>query len=272
MSTKIQDLQATPKRSRKKGREDIHSPYFSPSPLRRRQTSKQMDLPTLRNATKPLSTQAGSFVLKETDIRDPLVLFNARNLECLHEQIVKLKPTLIQETVAHDPWKLLIAVTLLNKTSGKLAIPAFWKLTEQWPTPYALSQASEDTLITLLTPLGTQRRRARRLIRMSEMYVQDPPSNHDVPLALEGEDKVPSHPHPGAGPYALDSYRIFCTMHQDTSSTEWKEVLPTDKELIRYLRWKWAAEERLKWSPAEGPGDPVNAACLKALQAELTPK
>jgi hypothetical protein len=46
------------------------------------------------------------------------------------------------EAVAHDPWKLLIAVTLLNKTAGKLAIPTFWKLIEQWPTPYALSQGN----------------------------------------------------------------------------------------------------------------------------------
>jgi hypothetical protein len=44
------------------------------------------------------------------------------------------------EVVAHDPWKLLIAVTLLNKTSGKLAIPVFWKILAKWSTPWALSQ------------------------------------------------------------------------------------------------------------------------------------
>jgi methyl-CpG-binding domain protein 4 len=36
--------------------------------------------------------------------------------------------------------------------------------------------------------------------------------------------------YPGIGRYALDSYRIFCT-----ASEEWKEVMPEDKELIRYL-------------------------------------
>ena len=47
---------------------------------------------------------------------------------------------LYPESVADDPWKLLISVTLLNKTSGKLAIPVFWDILNKWPTPLALSQ------------------------------------------------------------------------------------------------------------------------------------
>lgn len=35
---------------------------------------------------------------------------------------------------------------------------------------------------------------------------------------------------PGCGPYALDSYRIFCG-----GAEEWKRVRPTDKELTKYL-------------------------------------
>jgi len=35
--------------------------------------------------------------------------------------------------------------------------------------------------------------------------------------------------------YALDSYRIFCCIHDDPTSEEWKLVRPNDKELIRYL-------------------------------------
>lgn len=75
----------------------------------------------------------------------------------LLEQLVKLKPLLIQgihivsfssyyhlyhflERVADDPWKVLVAVTLLNKTAGKVAIPVFWRIIERWPTPLDLSQ------------------------------------------------------------------------------------------------------------------------------------
>lgn len=35
---------------------------------------------------------------------------------------------------------------------------------------------------------------------------------------------------PGSGPYALDSYRIFCG-----AEDEWKVVAPADKELVKYL-------------------------------------
>ena len=40
---------------------------------------------------------------------------------------------------------------------------------------------------------------------------------------------------PGIGPYALDSYRIFCDSYNNPASEEWKDVMPTDKELIRFL-------------------------------------
>jgi methyl-CpG-binding domain protein 4 len=43
------------------------------------------------------------------------------------------------EKVADNPWKVLIAVTLLNKTTGKLAIPVFWKIVDKWPTPLDLA-------------------------------------------------------------------------------------------------------------------------------------
>lgn len=46
----------------------------------------------------------------------------------------------IPESVADDPWKLLIAVMLLNKTWGKQAIPVFWDILDRWETPEALSQ------------------------------------------------------------------------------------------------------------------------------------
>lgn len=43
---------------------------------------------------------------------------------------------------------------------------------------------------------------------------------------------TPVSHYPGVGRYALDSYRIFCMSHE---SEEWKQVMPEDKELIRYL-------------------------------------
>ena len=43
------------------------------------------------------------------------------------------------ELVQGDPWKLLIATMLLNKTSGKVALPVFWYIVNRWPTPKQLA-------------------------------------------------------------------------------------------------------------------------------------
>ena len=42
---------------------------------------------------------------------------------------------IVIEELKDDPWKLLIAVSLLNVTSGKVAIPIFKILVQRWPTP-----------------------------------------------------------------------------------------------------------------------------------------
>ncbi|KAJ7110074.1 DNA glycosylase [Mycena epipterygia] len=180
------------------------------------------------------------------------------NINHLGERLIQLKPSLIQEAVSDDPWKLLVAVTLLNKTAGKLAIPVFWAIMATWPTAWALSQASEPDLVALIRPLGTQNIRAKRLISLSRAYLQDPPSRRDErpsralgphisPRKREKYPPTPISHLPGAGAYALDSYRIFCM-----GADEWKEVNPSDKELIRYLKWKWAAIENKQWEHGTG--------------------
>lgn len=42
---------------------------------------------------------------------------------------------LIQESLFHDPWKLLIATIFLNRTSGGKAIPAMWDFFKRYPNP-----------------------------------------------------------------------------------------------------------------------------------------
>ncbi|KAJ7925919.1 DNA glycosylase [Mycena leptocephala] len=197
--------------------------------------------------------------------------------EDLHGRLIQLKPCLIQETVADDPWKLLVAVTLLNKTAGKLAIPVFWAIMAAWPTAWALSQAPESELVALIRPLGTQNIRAKRLISLSRTYLQDPPSLRDerpsravgTPISARKREKYPPTPisHlPGAGTYALDSYRIFCT---GPESQEWKDVNPSDKELIKYQKWRWAAMEQKRWTPEFGVMDTADLSYIRDLVSEL---
>ena len=42
---------------------------------------------------------------------------------------------LIQESLFHDPWKLLIATIFLNRTSGSKAIPVMWDFFKRYPNP-----------------------------------------------------------------------------------------------------------------------------------------
>ena len=162
--------------------------------------------------------------------------------------------------------------------------------------------AKEEEVIAVIRHLGTQSVRSRRLILLSRAYLQEPPSIYDLRSSKSTKMCSPSTPlritttaypatpisHlPGTGRYALDSYRIFCTQKHDLNSEEWKTVLPTDKELVRYLvsqgffrgcstywpsllqRWKWAYCESKAWSPTEGVLGDADAQYLTALIHEL---
>ena len=48
---------------------------------------------------------------------------------------------LVQESLFHDPWKLLIATIFLNRTSGKQAIPILWEFFKKFPDPEVTRKA-----------------------------------------------------------------------------------------------------------------------------------
>ncbi|KAH9975212.1 DNA glycosylase, partial [Russula compacta] len=157
------------------------------------------------------------------------------------------------ECVADDPWKLLVAVMLLNKTSGRVAVPIFWKLIARWPTPESLAKADRAELEDCIRCLGLQNTRARRLIALSAAYL----TRHDNPELPKSKyyrhRSSTSISHlPGSGPYALDSYRIYCG-----GPDAWRTVVPRDKELIRFIKWRWAVHG-LQWSPTLGVVGPAN--------------
>lgn len=71
------------------------------------------------------------------------------------------------------------------------------------------------------------------------------------------------------GPYAIDSWRIFCRdiflgksenwmgrEGDETFEPEWKRVLPDDKELRACLRWMWM-REGYEWDPLTGKKSPL---------------
>jgi len=172
------------------------------------------------------------------------------NFESLFLRVFYSKPMLIQELVCGSPWSLLIAVILLNKTNARAALPMFWYIRSLWPTPQELSQANLASLEQILNPLGLQNVRAKTLIEMSQMWIKFPPKSrifYPSRVNVKGYPRTPISHLPGCGKYALDSYRIFCG-----GRDEWKSVQPDDKELIKYVAWKWAVEEFKSWDPVNG--------------------
>ena len=184
---------------------------------------------------------------------------------------------IIQEKLWQEPFWLLIAVTFLNKTTGRAAVPVFWALKEKYGTPEALAKADQEELEEIIRHLGLQRARSKRLILMAAAWVEQPPARGrrwrrlHYPLNGDGKDFKPGQcveedaddckgaveiGHiPGCGPYAFDSWRIFCRdvlrgVAEDYTGAgggegfvaEWKKVIPGDKELRACLRWMWLRE------------------------------
>ncbi|XP_077053362.1 methyl-CpG-binding domain protein 4 isoform X1 [Siphateles boraxobius] len=131
---------------------------------------------------------------------------------------------LVQETLFHDPWKLLVASIFLNKTSGKMAIPMLWEFLQRYPSADVTRASDWRPVSRLLKPLGLSTIRAKTLVRFSDEYLS---KSWRYPIELHG-----------IGKYGNDSYRIFCV-------EEWREVTPDDHKLNEYHAWLWRNQERL---------------------------
>ncbi|XP_034028624.1 methyl-CpG-binding domain protein 4 isoform X2 [Thalassophryne amazonica] len=131
---------------------------------------------------------------------------------------------LVQETLFHDPWKLLVATIFLNKTSGKMAIPVLWQFFERYTSAEVTRKADWKPISELMTPLGLYELRAKIIIRFSDEYLT---KQWRYPIELHG-----------IGKYGNDSYRIFCL-------GEWRLVTPEDHMLNKYHAWLWENHETL---------------------------
>ncbi|KAL5090439.1 hypothetical protein Trisim1_004339 [Trichoderma cf. simile WF8] len=150
---------------------------------------------------------------------------------------------IIQEDLAHDPFWLLIAITFLIKTSGQVALPAFRRVKERFPTPLQLLDPSiKEELLDMIRHLGLSNVRLAYILKYAMAFVHQPPKsgvlyrvrNYDkrdmspTPRDLssgDSEDSEMSHSPSGSsdqdleaweighmtqGKYAIDSWRIFC--------------------------------------------------------------
>lgn len=194
---------------------------------------------------------------------------------------------IIQEDTWREPFWLLVAVVLLNKTTGRAAVPVFKQIRLRYSTPEELAGAEYDELLDMIGHLGLQTGRTRNLIELAKTWVSDPPiagklyRKRDYPNKGDGkaadvanivDEDMPvcrgaieiGHLR-GCGAYAYDSWRIFCrdvlrgvaedyngkNATEEQFVPEWQRVLPGDKELRACLRWMWLREGYI-WDPLTG--------------------
>ncbi len=200
---------------------------------------------------------------------------------------------LVQETLAHSPFRLLIACIFLNKTRGSVALPVFYDLMTRYLTPSALAAARFEDVVAVIQHLGLQNQRANTCINLAKAWLNREPVKGrrwrvlHYPCRGDGKDVKPDEAIedddervawevgqlPGVGVYAIDSWRIFCRdelrglptglpdevteeSKDEELRKEWTRVLPLDKELSAYLRWRWL-RNGIVWNPITGEKKPA---------------
>ncbi|CAK1367998.1 unnamed protein product [Cercospora beticola] len=194
---------------------------------------------------------------------------------------------IIQEKTWQEPFWMIVATVLLNKTTGRQAAPTFWKIKRRWPEAADLANADYDELFEMIKHLGLQHQRTKRLQALAAAWHADPPQTgkrhrtlhypgkgdgkqfkKDETIEEDADDcagALEIAHIPGCGPYSWDSWRIFCrdvlrgvaedyrgtNSKQDGFEPEWKRVVPGDKELRACLRWMWL-KEGIVWDPLTG--------------------
>ncbi|KAK2755577.1 hypothetical protein FQN54_006517 [Arachnomyces sp. PD_36] len=210
---------------------------------------------------------------------------------------------LIQETLAHEPFRLLVGTIFLNRTKGHVAIPVMKEFFKLYPTVESVAEADLKDIAGIFQPLGLHNQRASKLINLAKTWLSQPPEGGrryrkvDYPKKKDGRDIMADEclgdddprvaweiAHlPGIGPYGIDSWRIFCrdelrglaTDHKgagaaDGFKPEWKSVLPQDKELRAYISWLWL-KEGYSWDMTTGKLSRAKASRKRAAKKKALP-
>jgi A/G-specific adenine glycosylase len=94
-----------------------------------------------------------------------------------------------------DPWRVLVAEVLLQRSRGKTVAKVYDELFRKWPDAAALSRARESSIAEVIRPLGLVRR-ARTLREMAKEVARQ----GRVPGTVEGLLGLP-----GVGRYAANA-------------------------------------------------------------------
>lgn len=125
-----------------------------------------------------------------------------------------------------QPWRVLLACALCNRSRGRRSLPILLDLVRRWPRAEDLAEAEVDGLARVLRPLGVHRVRAERIIAMCVAIVHQ--RVHMFP------QRFPDVRHlPGVGVYAQDAWSLFVFNRID--------IEPQDRELSKWVHWARSA-------------------------------
>jgi A/G-specific adenine glycosylase len=184
----------------------------------------------------------------------------------------------------NDPWRVLVAEVLLQRSRGKTVAKVYEELFRRWPDAAALGRARESSIASVIRPLGLVRRAgtlramAREVVRIGGV-----PGDPDELMGL-----------PGVGRYAANAtsvvafgsrvpvvdgvsarvYRRYLGLPSDLPATSdrglWEEVAratpPTASKVWNWAVLDLAAEICLPARPRCG-GCPLAARCAFAAAA-----
>lgn len=125
---------------------------------------------------------------------------------------------LFQEDLKSEPFWMLVACILVNRTHWRQAKPALEQLRARSDGPRTLIQIPIEEVIEILKPLGFHNRRTSILRRFCSAWLLHAP-RHSADV---------SHM-PGCSDYAVQSYQIFVEHKIPTGTI-------TDHKLLRYLQ------------------------------------
>lgn len=102
---------------------------------------------------------------------------------------------LIQETHCTEPWQILLACVVLNRTQATQVAPVLSEMTTRWPSRETMAAAEIRDVEAIVAPLGL-RKRAADVVKMAHRLKEVPDSNR--------REFVSSLP--GCGEYAADAW------------------------------------------------------------------
>lgn len=152
-----------------------------------------------------------------------------------------------------DPWRVLVAEVLLQRSRGKTVARVYESLLARWPDAAALSRAREVSIASVIRPLGLVRRAAT--LRAMALEVT---RRGGVPSTIEGLLELP-----GVGRYAANAtlavafgkrapvvdgvtarvYRRYLGLHSQLPATADAELWAAAEAALpstKVREWNWA--------------------------------